>query len=229
MEKKISVIIPTLLRNVLVLQKLITLMDMDSSVSEIILINNATKETCLVGNKLKIYTPKDNLYVNKSWNTGISIIENERFLIINDDILPPKNFCTQVLNTNILEKENTGLVGLDNKYIHFFGTEIKDMEIPVQNSNIYINPMNKIIGTGDWGSAFFGKKSNWYNIPSDLRIIFGDNYVLLKNTEAHKINYKISGLKINHIHSLTSSNAEFTEILKEDVENSKKYFDTFKH
>ena len=228
MDNKISVIIPTLLKNILVLQQLITIMDADSSVSEIILINNTTKGSYLVGDKLKVYTPKENLYVNQSWNVGVSLIENEFFLIINDDILPPKNFCTQVLNTKILENENTGLVGLDNMYIQSFGTDIKELEVPTQNSNIYINPMNKILGTGNWGSAFFGKKSKWFDIPSDLKIIFGDNYILQKNIEAHKTNYKISGLKLNHMHSLTSSSGEFADIINKDIENSKKYFDTLK-
>ena len=28
--------------------------------------------------------------------------------------------------------------------------------------------MYKYLSTGDWGSAFFGKKSNYYTIPEDL-------------------------------------------------------------
>ena len=226
-EFKISVIIPTILKNTKVLLKLIHLLSNDEAVSEILIIENSGKGLFLPPNKkIKIYNSKENLYVNPSWNLGISKIENDRFLIINDDILPVENFCTIILRTNILEQNNTGLVGIDTAYIcqNNRGTTL-DIEIPdATEKNISINRMDKILRTGDWGSAYFGKKESYYEIPDDLKIIYGDNYLLKMNQAFGKTNYKISGIPFNHIHSLSSASSEFSKIIGNDIKNSKKYF-----
>jgi GT2 family glycosyltransferase len=99
---KISVIIPTILKNPKVLLKLINLLSDDVAVDEILIIENSGKGLYFPPNdKIKIYNSKENLYVNASWNLGISMIKNERFLIINDDILPVKNFCSLILDSEI--------------------------------------------------------------------------------------------------------------------------------
>jgi hypothetical protein len=79
------------------------------------------------------------------------------------------------------------------------------------------------MGTGDWGSAFFGRKKNYYRIPDELKIIFGDNYLLYSNIQNAKINYQVSGLPFNHIHSQSSAAPEFGGIVSSDIQNSAKY------
>lgn len=224
---KISVIIPTILKNPKVLLKLINLLSDDVAVDEILIIENSGNGLYFPPNdKIKIYNSKENLYVNASWNLGISMIKNERFLIINDDILPVKNFCSLILDSEILEKDDTGLVGIDTRFIKQNDRKsTSDITIPdSKDTTLKINRMGKILGTGDWGSAYFGKKESYYEIPEDLKIIYGDNYLLKMNQEHKKINYKISGLPFNHIHSLSSASAEFSNIIGSDINNSKKYF-----
>lgn len=224
---KISVIIPTVLKSTRVLLKLVSILLRDNSVSEIIIIENSGRGLYIPSNeKIKIYSPKENLYVNASWNLGVSLAENERLLIINDDILCCENFCSKVLASGILEKANTGLVGLSNSCIkQFKREEVTDIEPPpITNENLLeFKPLNRYISLGDWGSAFFCKKSNYHNIPDDLKIIFGDNYLLKRNFDLGKINYQITGLNFNHIHSLSSASNEFTRIISSDIRNSKKY------
>ena len=226
MNNKISVIIPTILKCTKVLLKLVNILVNDIAVSEIIIIENSGKGLYIPPNeKIKIYNPKKNLYVNPSWNLGISLIKNERFLIINDDILCCKNFCSKILNSGILENENTGLVGINPvSIVQYDRAAVSDIEPPKEKfETIQFTPMPNYMCTGDWGSAFFGKKSNFYTIPDDIKIIFGDNYILKKNLDAQKINYMISGTQFNHIHSLSSASAEFSNIISNDIKNSKKY------
>ena len=195
---KLSVIIPTVQKGLKVTNKLLAILDNDESISEIILINNR-KEKFFPEHtieKLKIFNQKENLYVNKSWNFGITICENERFLIMNDDILCPAGFPSKIISSGILELENTGLVGLCNRFINQNnrGT-VDDLDIP-NDDNITPDflPISNYMGTGDWGSAFFGKKSSYYMIPDDINIIYGDNYLLYKNIKTHIYYYLIQRL-----------------------------------
>lgn len=77
----------------------------------------------------------------------------------------------------------------------------------------------------NWGSAFFCKKENWYDIPDDLKIFCGDNYLMFKNILNHKNNYSINNILIQHILSSTSSSEEFRAIRQSDFINSKKYLE----
>ena len=225
--EKVSVIIPTLNKNNIILQSLISCLEEDDTISEIIIINNTTKPFSpdLYGNKLKIITPETNLYVNSSWNLGISHAENDIFLIINDDILCCKSLCSSVLNTKILDNDTTGLIGLDNRYIKNFICNNFNYKIfldLVNNSNcdnIEIIEMHDILKTEFWGSAFFGRKKNYFMIPDYLKIIYGDNFLLFKNVQKGNINYMISNVNFNHVKSLTSLRPEFKCILEQDLNN----------
>lgn len=226
---KISVLIPTIQKNTKVLYKLLKVLYADKAVDEILIINNALKEfeDIVKDKKIKIYTPSENLYVNAAWNLGIKLLKNEKFLIINDDILCCENFCSKILESKILDKDSTGLVGLDGSYINQNDRKtVTDISVPQEDKQgelRYIAMTNHMM-TGDWGSAFFGKKENYYDIPDIFKIIYGDNYLLYENKKHGKTNYKITGLRFNHIHSLSSGDPEFTKVVVSDIQNSKQFF-----
>ncbi len=228
--EKISVIIPTVQKNIKVLNKLLNLLARDSAVGEIVLINNAIMQFVPMKqtkNKLKILNQQENLYVNQSWNLGIEKISNNKFLIINDDILCCEKFVSKILRTGILDKPETGLIGLDNRYIKHYEVNTKNIDVPdsCKEGDISFTQMLNHFYTGDWGSCFWGKKENYYIIPDGIKIIYGDNYLLYKNLQNGKKNYSISGLKCNHIHSLSSSSNEFGDVVCEDINNYKQFFD----
>lgn len=224
----ISVIVPTVQKNLKIFYKLISLLNNDDAVDEIIIINNIQKSLPKKFNlsKVKIYNSKENMYVNGSWNVGISMIKNNVFLIINDDILPVENFCTKIMQTSILESNSTGLVGIDNNFICNKDKEdVTDIDIPntPNNYRISFDSLDRHLFTGDWGSAFWGKKENYYQIPDDIKIIYGDNYLLYKNLNNNKKNYIMKGLPFNHIHSLSSSSHEYEKIVCNDCISAEKY------
>lgn len=228
--EKVSVIIPTIQKNVEVLQHLINILNADDAVSEIILINNAVKpfEKTIIGDKVMIYTPTKNLYVNKSWNYGVSKAKNDIFLIINDDIICTKNFCTKLLSTEIFDIYDTGLVGIDVDYIHkYTSEEVNDSFFEVEDTpanKIFFNKLDEYLFVGNWGSAFFGRKKCYYNIPGIFNIIYGDNYLLKQNMQNDRVNYAVSGLHFNHIHSLSSSSSEFSVIVDDDLNAAEDFF-----
>ena len=225
----LSVIIPTVQKKLEVLKTLTDLLDKDSSVSEIFIINNKPSVPLdLSGDKLRIYTPDENLYVNPSWNLGISKIKNENFVLLNDDLLVCKDFCKTVVESDVFNDGKTGLIGVFPGAIKQF-SDVDFIEIPLSESTEpQFKPLNRYLGTGDWGVAIFGKKQNYYVIPDDLKIIYGDNYLIYQNMQNNKLNYSVSGLPVNHIHSSSSASREFSQIVAGDIHNSKKYFNNEK-
>lgn len=222
---RVSVIIPTVQKNLLVLRSLLDSLASDPVVDEILVINNINKELIIELDKVHVLQQKENLYVNASWNLGVELAKNDIFLIINDDILPCKNLCSTICNIKVLDNEKVGLIGINNSFIKQKAKDTKELTEPVSKGEMMFVEVKNHFSTGDWGSAFFGRKRSYYKIPSDLKIIFGDNYLLYRNNKDGKNNYAICNFYFNHIHSLSSSSVEFREIIKKDIENYKKYFD----
>ncbi len=219
----LSVIIPTIQKRLQVLKTLVQILTDDSIVDEIFIINNKPEIPLDISeNKVRIYTPKENLYVNQSWNLGIKNIRNDNFALLNDDMLVCKNFCKMIVDSELFNNKNTGLIGIDPHSINQ-SHRVNYIDIPSIPSDIkpHFLYQNKYLNTQDWGIAIFGKKENFYTIPDDLKIIYGDNYLLYKNIQNNKQNYSISNLPINHIHSSSSASPEFHKIIQQDIVKSK--------
>ena len=115
MDNKISVVIPTLQSRKEFLINLLEILNKDSAVDEIILIDNSLKGLDYSNPKLKIIIPKENLYVNPSWNYGVSQCKNDIVALINDDVVLSDNFCSKVASKMT---SDMGFVGLNaNKYM----------------------------------------------------------------------------------------------------------------
>ena len=83
---KISIIIPTLQKDINILNQLVSEMDLDEYVGEIIIIDNSLKGYSYNSSKIRVITPEQNLYVNQAWNLGIENAKYNVFGILNDDI-----------------------------------------------------------------------------------------------------------------------------------------------
>lgn len=212
----LSIVIPTMQKNIDVLNKLVIELVDDDVIDEIVIIDNSLKGYEFDSSKVKVIIPKKNLYVNPAWNLGIKNINNEYFGILNDDILLPKNFCSQVYeflkNTN-----NTGLIGLDSTILH--NTPAQEFDTYPKNAELKFQPCEYRMYTKYWGSAIFGKKENYYNIPENIKIWCGDHYLMKTNKDNKKINYEVVGGAIKHLSSLSSKDPAFASIKETDVYN----------
>ena len=132
---KISVIIPTIQKNINVLASLLKTLTEDRIVDEVLVINNSEKRLIIPLEKVCVLNQRKNLFVNASWNLGIELIKNNVFLIINDDILPCVNFCSKIYDSGLLEAESTGLVGLDNSFIRNVSRDTEFLEKPEDVGN----------------------------------------------------------------------------------------------
>ena len=93
---KISVIIPTLQKNLSFLINLLSTLERDTSVDEIIVIDNSLRGLNYKSSKLRLIIPEENLFVNPSWNLGVKEAKNELVALLNDDIIIPDGFCSRI-------------------------------------------------------------------------------------------------------------------------------------
>ena len=76
----------------------------------------------------------------------------------------------------------------------------------------------KPIRMRDWGFGIViaGHKKSYHKIPENIRIWYGDDYLVYMNNEAGKINYVIDDLPIFTKMSATSDLEEFNAIKEVD-------------
>ena len=76
-----------------------------------------------------------------------------------------------------------------------------------------------------WGCCFFLNKKNWVEIPSNILIWGGDDYLFYQNNQI--LNYKIEGLKCYGGVSLTADDPSyesiFSPIKRQDMLNMREY------
>ena len=220
-----SIIIPTMQKDVEILNKLIIELDGSSLVDEILIIDNSTKGFLSNSKKVRTIVPKKNLFVNPAWNLGVKEAKNNIVGIFNDDILLPLNFIEEVDNF-IQKTPDFGIIGLDSTYVKNY--DKKDFQTYPSNSELTFKPFFKTIYTEYFGSAFFIKKENYHDIPKNLKVWCGDNYLLKKNLDNNKINYEIIGAEVKHLKSMTVGNKKFEKICEKDVYNYAKINPEFK-
>ena len=212
--KKISVVIPTLQKNLELLNNLVKALDKDISVSEIIIIDNSLKGFDFESEKLKVITPKENLFVNPSWNLGVKEAKEEYVALLNDDITIPFNFCFDVVQ-NI--DENTGIVGFHRDFIENVSKIMPEPE----KSKIILKKANGRCGF--FGVSMFFNKANYKEIPNDIKIFWGDDWLFDHCKKNKKQNYFISNQKIYHYGSLSSSDKKLNSYSKQDSKLYRKY------
>ncbi len=172
------------------------------SIGEIIIINNSLKPIKFDSPKVVIHTPKENLYVNPSWNLGVSIAKFDFICLCNDDI----DFDISIFSfiyKNIYKK-NIGIVGIDSSCY----------DLDKLNKSIKLK--SSFVRNYGFGTLMFFKKNKYYKIPDNLKIWCGDDFLFHSQ---QKKNYVIIGLKIVTKMSFTSDKKEFNSIKEMDFEN----------
>lgn len=206
-NKKLSVVIPTLQKNVDLLVNLLATLEKDDVVDEIILIDNSLKGLEYSSAKLKIITPEENLFVNPSWNLGTKEAKNEIVALLNDDISISADFCSKVVEKLTPQM---GCVGAFYKNIK----ETEDILYDVESTELDFKPVNLI--PFHWGITIFFYKSSYIEIPNKLKIYRGDDWLFYGNLKQGRQNYYIEGQNIYHWGSLSSGSKNLSAIGRQD-------------
>jgi hypothetical protein len=183
---KFSVIIPTIWKGE-TLNDLLSILYNCELVGEVILINNDNKNSKPIplNDKLIYVEPQKNLFVNPAWNLGVRMSISNNIIISNDDILFDVEYfinCLIDIHINHMKLEDLGIVGMDS--------DNYDLEL---NSNSPKFQSHGILeGKGGWACLLAFDKKNWIPIPNQLKIWYGDNFLLASGKRL----IDMSGLKI---------------------------------
>lgn len=196
-----SVIIPTLWKSDWI-HTSISQLEKHPEVGEIILIDNSSERKELNRSKINYIYEGVNTYVNPAWNKGVGLAKYDNICIANDDLA----FNTQIFDW-VKPHMDLGIIGMHvsnyDKWVTHFNPQIERME-------------GRDWG---WGCLLFVKKEKWVDIPQDLLIACGDDWLL-----KHIDGWKISGLPLEYDQiSRTSILPEFFGLQQTDIENFKKY------
>lgn len=205
----ISIVIPTLQKNLRLLKALLANLNKDSAVGEIIVIDNSLKSFEHDYEKVRFIIPKENLYVNPSWNLGVKECKFDYVALFNDDIIVSDTFCSQVYPYMTEDKGIFGSYGDDIKYL-------KDENIfkPLKDKTLQLSPTDCMIN--GFGCIMMGHKSAFPHVPEEMLVYGGDEYLFKINADEGKQNYLIYGPEIRHYGSLSSSNPKLKEIKDKD-------------
>ena len=176
-------------------------------VHEIIIIDNdvAAKNVDLdqYRDKIRHYPQTENIYVNPAWNLGVSLANNDLLCICNDDINFDVDDYIQFILPNISQ---LGIFGANIRPYH---KVTQDLLYKINDDRI----TRAALATQGFGMLMFIDKKNWIDIPSNLKIWFGDDWL----TDNHENIYSVNLVKtIDADKHTTASSSELKEILKLD-------------
>ena len=202
---KYSVIIPTLWKSNRT-KKLIKDLNDCQYIDEIIIIDNTgTEERDILPTiypKLRMVSKGENIYVNPAWNWGIELAKNDLIALVNDDI----NFDTNIFG--VITKDIVSEFGI-----------IGQSEFNYKRNNSDEPVLEKWTGNvrdWGWGCLIMFDKKDWIDIPDDIKIWYGDDYIFKYNPSTKST---LKNFNIETEMSTTSDEKEWDERKKEDYNN----------
>ena len=208
---KVSAIVPTLWKAKEFTDHLVDVLIEDESVGEIIIIDNAPADFFYDNEKVVTLRQEENIYVNPSWNLGIEESDYDKFIILNDDIIIPYNFVSQLESMLTPDK---GIIGIDERGVIKI-PNFDSKNITFLDRKIDLKPIKKR-GWG-FGITLAGHRKSYYKIPENIRIWYGDDYLVQMNSKHFKTNYIVDDLPIFTMMSATSDLEEFEDIKNIDA------------
>ena len=182
-------------------------------VSEIIIINNKVEYTpnhsILSDPKIRMINQESNIFVNPAWNLGVSLATNNQICILNDDLL----FDTKVFG--LITEEvllSCGLVGIN--MFDFTG------ELRYNSIETDAHPFG-------FGCMMFIHKSRYLRIPEQLRVMYGDSYLITRLRTKYPLMI-VTGLNNNGVVSATCRNPEVLRIISDIEQSETEYWNYMK-
>lgn len=190
-------------------------------VHEVIIINNDSAKTPTLPNhdKLRLIDNGRNIYVNPSWNQGVRLSKTENVVITNDDIIFDLRVLKRVQEIN---DPNFGLACLCPGEAYYKQPPFKDGTIdivPWTGWNLF-----------GFGQLMFIKKSQHVNIPYQLQIYYGDDWILQNAIDNFRNVYAITNI-LHYTPFAVTSHEIVTKVFNTDnqtlLSQEKYWFDRY--
>ena len=146
---------------------------------------------------------------------SLSVAKFDYLAIVNDDLVPIGRRISQILEKKWLEDKKVGLLGIDI-WCKRHADDISQLDTSDSDARFYLCEMPLCDGIGDWGSFIMGRRDAFYEIPEQLKIVWGDHYMIRKNLMEGKMCYMVKDLPCFHIHSCSCGLKEFETICASD-------------
>ena len=186
----ISVIIPTLWQSDCIYETIRDFKYSQIEGVELIIIDNANSDYHEDG--VTIIKQQENIFVNPAWNLGVKLSKYDTICLLNDDI----TINLKTLFNNISRFPEYGMIGFDanRNLTQTLNTDDEVWELEEA-------PCRSL----GFGCMMIMPKTHYEQIPSDLKIYFGDDmlYWLNKDFFKRKV-YNIKNLKATGELSKTS-------------------------
>ena len=198
-----TIVIPTLQRSPL-LPELVAQLVGSPLVHEVLIVNNSSRPADFTHPKCRVINLPENIYVNPAWNLGAREARTALLGLVNDDVL---------LNPRILGPisrrlaRGTGIVGPASAAVRdIHAPRRRFPEIPVFIP-VYERPYA-------FGTAMFLRRSDYVQIPDDLKVWRGDDYLFRRQTKRNRAMY---GIDVRTHMSTTSDDPAFDAIKEADM------------
>lgn len=220
-----SVVVPTLwVPDTIKFKNLLNEVNTHPLVKEIILIDNSPDvnkniKQYIIDNldKLIHIRMEENIYVNPAWNLGVETSNAEFIILLNDD------FFTDVGVSQLIDLHNTHL----DKNEALYGISGKCYEEFISNDPPTIDKDGSGLGGTGWACFIILPKKNYPIIPNDLKIWFGDDFILRRFIEKKLPMYSFINLRVLQISTTVNSvAASINKILEDDGETFFSKYDT---
>jgi len=203
MQSHYSIIVPTMWRTAHQFITFLRTLCAEPLIDEVIIINNDYLNKPLHGlsnPKINVVNFNQNIYVNPAWNYGVSIAKNNKICLLNDDI---------TFDTNLFAKLNN-LITKDNGVFGLYPGDSNFYQEPNTTTNIDIERQYNSRCMG-FGCLMFLHKENWKNIPNELKIFYGDDFIFDYHEKTlNKPNFIIKNLDFYTPYSVTSNDFSIT-------------------
>jgi len=196
---KFSFVIPTMQRSSL-LWPLLASLDANPLVGEVLVINNSAEPLDPPQAKVRVVHSGWNLFVNPSWNLGVSLSRYPLVALCNDDIAFPSTLLGSVASA--LDWP-VGLVGPSNVCFKDIWSGRTQPGFRVA----YERPAG-------YGTLLFMRRERYLRIPEEIRIWFGDDWLFASQ---RRRNLAFHGVHIRTPMSVTSASPEFAGIYASDL------------
>lgn len=215
MEGKFSVIIPTMLKCVDTTNKLLSTLYEDPAVGEVIIIDNASKSyeeemQLLYSGKTEYYIPGQNLYVNPSWNMGVSMSKYDNICLLNDDVLIPSYTFGYLSNIDL---HDVGIIGIHPSTIFPLSASPKVYNWGLFGTNIRSN---------GYGIMMVFHKDHYVVIPDDIKVWVGDDILFHTQIARGRMNALLT-IPVKTDMSVTSNDPVFDPIKQNDIQLYEQY------
>jgi len=153
-------------------------------VGEVIIINNAQDETpdlpVLNNQKVRLINCNENMYVNPSWNLGANLAVFENLCFLSDDV---------IVDLRAFYKADEFMDKTKNIGMLYICPGIEEQNQPKVTTGEIEIESDIVTNRYGYGAFFFVKKKDWYPIPEQFKIWFGDHITFMNLQERNQKSY----------------------------------------